>query len=250
MNGCAETELSSRIAQLGIPLRNGRYAIERKFIARGGSCDVCRGRDLLTNAMVVFKIYRSSIEFGRERYVLNRVKHPNVVAMVDNATITCRGRRVMIQPFAMNGDLMDNLQRFGGLESKLERAVGIQLIEGLEAIHAQHIIHRDLKPENILLDERFTPKICDFGVSGIDIKAALEKGSDGDVLELFPERFMSARIGTMSYMAPEVLKGELQTKAVDVWSLGVVLFILGVGHPPFRQARLSDDCYKLMINDR
>lgn len=98
--------------------------------------------------------------------------------------------------------------------------------------------HRDLKPENILLDENYNLKIADFGFS-----ARLD-GKDGT-------GFLKSSLGTEGYMAPEINeKKPYIGSAVDLFSAGIILFIMYTGHPPFHKALDNDPYYKLLITDR
>lgn len=106
-------------------------------------------------------------------------------------------------------------------ESKL-RLIMTQIVNGLKALHKQGIMHRDIKLENILVSKctsgRRTYKICDFGVS------MMVEG---------PDSFEELCIGTMRYMAPEMLENKSYNQKIDIWSLGVVFFTLTTGSMPF-----------------
>lgn len=91
-------------------------------------------------------------------------------------------------------------------------------------IHVNGVAHRDLKPENIMLDDDFNIRIADFGF------AAPIQGKDGS-------GFLRTSLGTQSYMAPEILlKEPYQGHVVDLFALGIILFIMYSGHPPFASA--------------
>ena len=105
-------------------------------------------------------------------------------------------------------------------------------------IHSQGIAHRDLKPENIMLDDEFNIRIADFGF------AAPIEGRDGSGT-------LKTQLGTQSYMAPEILAREAyQGHVVDLFALGIILFILYSGHPPFATADPRDPHYKLIASNR
>lgn len=94
------------------------------------------------------------------------------------------------------------------------------IVDSISYCHKMNIAHRDLKPENILYSTPDTDaiiKICDFGLAKVVSK----------------ENFMITACGTPSYMAPEVLKGKGYGNAVDFWSIGVLLYVLLCGYPPF-----------------
>jgi len=93
-----------------------------------------------------------------------------------------------------------------------------QIISAVEYCHRHKIVHRDLKPENVLLDENYNVKIADFGLSNIM--------TDGD--------FLKTSCGSPNYAAPEVINGKLYAgPEVDVWSCGVMLYVMLCGRLPF-----------------
>lgn len=112
------------------------------------------------------------------------------------------------------------------------------MLQGLHYIHSQGFSHRDLKPENILLDKNYDIKIVDFGF------ACPLEGRDGS-------GFNRSVIGTPGYMAPEILdKHPYQGQVVDLFAVGVILFIMLTQHPPFSMANSDDMYYKLLATQR
>lgn len=113
-----------------------------------------------------------------------------------------------------------------------------QMLQALHFSHSSGVAHRDLKPENILLDKNFNAKIADFGF------AAPVEGRDGS-------GFLHTVLGTQSYMAPEITSRQpYQGPVVDLFALGIILFILYSGHPPFAMAEARDPHYKLLATNR
>jgi serine/threonine protein kinase len=112
------------------------------------------------------------------------------------------------------------------------------MLQGVHYIHSKGFSHRDLKPENILLNKIYDIKIVDFGF------ACPLEGRDGSGTN-------RSQIGTPGYMAPEILgKQAYQGQVVDLFALGVILFILYSGHPPFGMAKDDDTYYKLLATNR
>ena len=112
------------------------------------------------------------------------------------------------------------------------------MLMGVHYIHSKGFSHRDLKPENILLDKMYDVKIVDFGF------ACPLEGRDGSGTN-------RSMIGTPGYMAPEILARQpYQGQVVDLFALGVILFILYSGHPPFSMANEEDNYYKLLATNR
>lgn len=134
---------------------------------------------------------------------------------------------LLVLEYCPGGELFDILYYTQKLSPIAARTYFVQLMQGLKACHDIGIVHRDIKPQNLLLGVHYELKIADFGLSFISSQR-------GD-LEL-----MKTGCGTRGYQAPEVLKREAYTKACDIFSCGVVLFILMTGYPPFEQAWRED----------
>jgi carbon catabolite-derepressing protein kinase len=116
------------------------------------------------------------------------------------------------------GELFNYIVATGRMPEPRARRFFQQLISGIEYSHKLKIVHRDLKPENVLLDDDLNVKIADFGLSN-EIK-------DGD--------FLKTSCGSPNYAAPEVIRGGLYTgPEIDVWSCGVILYVMLCGRLPF-----------------
>jgi len=107
-------------------------------------------------------------------------------------------------------------------------------LKSINYLHALGFAHRDLKPQNILLDDNYNLKIIDFGF----VCRLTGKSGSG---------FNTTKVGTPGYMAPELLsKSQYNGHVVDLFSLGVILFIMYSGRPPFTVASDTDDLYRLI----
>jgi len=133
--------------------------------------------------------------------------------------------------FAPGGEIFDILYYTSALEPILARTYFRQSIFGLEACHNAGVAHRDIKPQNLLLDSRFNIKLTDFGLSKVF-------ESDADAI------MSTTYVGTRGYQAPELLLDKPYDLACDIFSMGVVLFILITGYPPFEQAHYSDRWFR------
>lgn len=113
------------------------------------------------------------------------------------------------------------------------------MLQVLHYVHFNGVAHRDLKPENIMLDEKFNVRFADFGF------AAPLEGRDGS-------GFLRTNLGTTAYMAPElIMRQPYMGNAVDLFAIGIILFILYAGHPPFSSANPeSDPHYKLLCEGK
>jgi serine/threonine-protein kinase Chk2 len=159
--------------------------------------------------------------------VLMSVSHPNVLCLKD--TFNERDRVYLVLELAPEGELFNYIVMKQKLGEDECRKLFVQLFQGIKYLHERNIVHRDIKPENILMvDKDLHVKLADFGLAKI----------------IGEESFTTTLCGTPSYVAPEILADSKQrkyTKAVDVWSLGVVLYICLCGFPPFSDELYSRD---------
>ncbi|KAM4054883.1 kinase [Hirsutella rhossiliensis] len=159
--------------------------------------------------------------------VLMGVSHPNVLCLKD--TFNERDRVYLVLELAPEGELFNYIVMKQKLGEDETRRLFKQLFQGIKYLHERNIVHRDIKPENILVvDKNLSVKLADFGLAKI----------------IGEESFTTTLCGTPSYVAPEILADSKQrkyTKAVDIWSLGVVLYICLCGFPPFSDELYSRD---------
>lgn len=155
----------------------------------------------------------------QEIAVLMSVSHPNMLCLKD--TFDEEKAVYLVLELAVEGELFNWIVMKQKLTEEETRKVFIQLFQGVKYLHDRGIVHRDIKPENILLKDRdLYVKLADFGLAKI----------------IGEESFTTTLCGTPSYVAPEILedsKNRRYTRAVDIWSLGVVLYICLCGFPPF-----------------
>jgi len=138
----------------------------------------------------------------------------------------------------LGGELFDYVANSGAFEDKFCRHFFKQMLMGLHYLHSKGNAHRDLKPENVMLDNTGNIKIIDFGFT---CNIAGRNGSGMN----------QTGVGTPGYMAPEILmKQAYQSNVVDLFALGVILFIMKAGHPPFSLAKEDDTYYKLIATQR
>jgi len=142
---------------------------------------------------------------------------------------------LLVLEYAPRGELFDILYYTAALKEKVARTYFKQIINGLEAIHNANVVHRDLKPQNLLLDAKYNIKITDFGLSKII-------SSDAESV------MKTTYVGTRGYQAPELVLDRPYTSKCDIFSVGVILFILLTGYPPFEHAAKTDKWFKPLIN--
>ncbi|KAI3317968.1 Pkinase-domain-containing protein [Xylariaceae sp. AK1471] len=151
----------------------------------------------------------------REIEYLQLLRHPHIIKLY--SVIKTQNEIIMVLEYA-GGELFDYIVSHGKLDEQQARRFFQQMICAVEYCHRHKVVHRDLKPENLLLDDQLNVKIADFGLSNIM--------TDGN--------FLKTSCGSPNYAAPEVISGKLYAgPEVDVWSCGVILYVLLVGRLPF-----------------
>ncbi|XP_058818649.1 testis-specific serine/threonine-protein kinase 1-like [Topomyia yanbarensis] len=162
----------------------------------------------------------------RELKILGRIDHPNII---QTHSIMRRGGRVYIfMRLAERGDLLSYIRRHGALAEDQSRFWFYQMVDAIQYLHQMDIAHRDLKCENILISKNMNIKLSDFGFA----RNCIDETSNA----IFSKTFC----GSAAYAAPEIVGGKpYRPKAADLWSLGVVLFIMLNGTMPFDEKNLK-----------
>ncbi|KAH7400033.1 BcSNF1, Snf1-like protein kinase [Cadophora sp. MPI-SDFR-AT-0126] len=202
--------------------RIGAYQIIRT-LGEGSFGKVKLAVHRVTNQQVALKIIARKKLISRdmagrvEREIeyLQLLRHPHIIKLY--TVIKTQLEIIMVLEYA-GGELFDYIVQNGKMKEDEARRFFQQIICAVEYCHRHKIVHRDLKPENLLLDENLNVKIADFGLSNIM--------TDGN--------FLKTSCGSPNYAAPEVINGKLYAgPEVDVWSCGVILYVLLVGRLPF-----------------
>ncbi|KAF9661304.1 hypothetical protein SADUNF_Sadunf19G0054200 [Salix dunnii] len=207
-----------------------RYDFGR-LLGQGNFAKVYYGRNLITGQSVAIKaIDKEKVlkvglmdQIKREISIMRLVKHPNVLQLYE--VMATKNKIYFVIEYAKGGELFNKVAK-GRLKEDVARMYFQQLIRAIDFCHSRGVSHRDLKPENLLLDENGGLKVSDFGLSA----TAESNRQDG---------FLHTTCGTPAYVAPEVIyrKGYDGAKA-DIWSCGVILFVLLAGYLPFHDANL------------
>ena len=155
------------------------------------------------------------LSLRQEIDILCKLRHPNIIEMID--AFETKTDFCVVTEFAQ-GELFQILEDDQSLSEDVVRSIAIQLVDALQYLHSNRIIHRDMKPQNILIAANGTVKLCDFGFARAMSTATL---------------VLTSIKGTPLYMAPELVQEQPYTHSVDLWSLGVILYELFVGQPPF-----------------
>ncbi|XP_009366377.2 LOW QUALITY PROTEIN: CBL-interacting serine/threonine-protein kinase 8 [Pyrus x bretschneideri] len=208
----------------------GKYEVGRT-IGEGTFAKVKFAQNTETGESVAMKVLdRTTIikhkmvdQIKREISIMKLVRHPYVVRL--HEVLASRTKIYIILEFITGGELFDKIVHHGRLSEGEARRYFQQLIDGVDYCHSKGVYHRDLKPENLLLDSLRNLKISDFGLSALP-----EQGVS----------LLRTTCGTPNYVAPEVLSHKGYDGAVaDVWSCGVILYVLLAGYLPFDELDLT-----------
>jgi len=231
---------SVRGLKLGITL--GKGAFGRVKLGMNESTGQCFAMKFIKKKNPNFRL--SSLR--REVKCMQKINHPNVLNVLcvnENIQYPCRDGTMedcflIIMDHMPGGDLYDLVMYTGPMTEKLGRTLFKQLLDGLKAIHDCGITHRDIKPSNILIDQKFQLKHTDFGLAHI---------APEDTEDFYRYRMMRPRVGTRGYRAPELHFERIYTNKVDVFSLGVCLYIMLTKRQPFKKAHVEDRWYNAII---
>lgn len=208
----------------------GKYEVG-KIIGCGAFAKVYHGRNVRTGQSVAIKaVSKQKILRGgltahvkREISIMSRLRHPNIVKLYE--VLATKAKIYFVMEFAKGGELFAKISK-GRFSEQLSRRYFQQLISAVEYCHSRGVFHRDLKLENLLLDENWDLKISDFGLSAVKE-------------QIRPDGMLHTLCGTPAYVAPEILaKKGYDGAKVDMWSCGVVLFVLNAGYLPFNDPNL------------
>ncbi|CAD8117798.1 unnamed protein product [Paramecium sonneborni] len=199
------------------------YEIVKK-LGQGGFGEVYLVKHLQTENLRAAKVVlRKTInceeKLLEETEILKTLDHPNIVKVLE--IFADFKYYYIVTEYCQGGELLERIKTITNYNENLAGKYMKQIFSAIQYCHQKNIVHRDLKPENILFDSRDKDgnlKVIDFGAS--------EKMID--------QSFLTKKIGTPYYVAPEVLSDKGYDEKVDVWSCGVILYILLIGKPPFK----------------
>ncbi|XP_021723300.1 serine/threonine-protein kinase AtPK1/AtPK6-like [Chenopodium quinoa] len=166
-----------------------------------------------------------------ERDILTKIGHPFIVQL--RYSFQTKYRLYLVLDFINGGHLFFQLEKHGLFREDLARIYAAEIVSAVSHLHVNGIMHRDLKPENILLDADGHVVLTDFGLA----KEMEENGRSNSLC------------GTVEYMAPEIVLGKGHDKAADWWSVGVLIFEMLTGQPPFFGGN-RDKIQKKIIKDK
>ncbi|CAD6234940.1 unnamed protein product [Miscanthus lutarioriparius] len=192
------------------------------LVGEGSFGKVYKGRRKYTRQTVAMKFIlkhgktdKDIHNLRQEIEILRKLKHENIIEMID--AFETPQEFCVVTEFAQ-GELFEVLEDDKCLPEEQVQAIAKQLVKALYYLHSNRIIHRDMKPQNILIGKGSIVKLCDFGF-------ARAMSANTVVLRSIK--------GTPLYMAPELVREQPYNHTADLWSLGVILYELFVGQPPF-----------------
>ncbi|KDP38667.1 hypothetical protein JCGZ_04020 [Jatropha curcas] len=222
-------------------LLHGRYELGR-MLGHGTFAKVYHARNLQTGNSVAMKVVGKEkvIKVGmmeqvkREIAVMKMVKHPNIVEL--HEVMASKSKIYFAMELVRGGELFSKIAK-GRLREDVARVYFQQLISAIDFCHSRGVYHRDLKPENLLLDADGNLKVTDFGLSAFSE-------------HLKQDGLLHTTCGTPAYVAPEVIgkKGYDGAKA-DLWSCGVILYVLLAGFLPFQDDNIVSMYRKIYRGD-
>ncbi len=211
---------------------------KKNFLGEGAFASVYLVENRITESIRAMKIINKSAECTEqeEQEIINEINilramdHPNILKIFE--FYSNKDSYSIITEYCSGGELFNEIKENGPFDEKYSAFVMYQIFSAINYCHSMKIMHRDLKPENILIMDRNRNgfpriKICDFGTSLMVEKGGIQKKI----------------VGSSYYIAPEVLKNNYNEKC-DIWSCGVILYILLSGKPPFN----GDDDNEVMAN--
>ncbi|XP_023522624.1 CBL-interacting serine/threonine-protein kinase 6-like, partial [Cucurbita pepo subsp. pepo] len=207
-------------------LLDGKYEFGR-LLGHGTFAKVYHARNLQTGKNVAMKVVGKEkiIKIGmmeqikREISVMKMVKHPNIVEL--HEVMASKSKIYFAMELVRGGELFSKIVK-GRLREDVARVYFQQLISAIDFCHSRGVYHRDLKPENLLLDQDGNLKVTDFGLTAFSE-------------HLKQDGLLHTTCGTPAYVAPEVIgKQGYDGAKADLWSCGVILYVLLAGYLPFQ----------------
>lgn len=200
------------------------YDIEKKKLGEGSYGSVSKAKNKTTNAhravKSIAKQQMKNLErFKQEIAIMKMMDHPNIIKLYE--TFGDHRNIYLVMEVCLGGELFDRIIEVGHFTEVQAAIIMQQIIRAVYYMHQNSICHRDLKPENFLFTskdsiEKNTLKIIDFGLS----------------CKFSPGQNLTTKAGTPYYVAPQVLDGRYDELS-DIWSVGVIMFVLIAGYPPF-----------------
>jgi eukaryotic-like serine/threonine-protein kinase len=233
---------------VGAGTKLGRYEIRSK-IGEGGMGEVYLAQDTKLDRRVAIKFLPERLaadEEARKRLVREartaaRLDHPNICAIHEVSEED--GLSFIVMQY-LDGETLDARIKRKPLDLAESLSISTQAADALSAAHSQGIIHRDVKPANIMITARGEAKVMDFGLARVITTAA---GSEAETQSLLTTP--GTILGTVPYMSPEQVRGEVLDARSDIFSFGVVLYEMLSGHQPFANRSAAETISAILTQE-
>jgi serine/threonine-protein kinase len=211
-----------------------------EIVGRGGMGIVYKALDVNLDRTVAVKVINAEMRddpmfverFRHEARIQAALNHPNIAMLFD--FLVWNNSPVAVMELIEGETLQHRLQRSGPIPAHVAIPIAVQALRGVAAGHRRGIIHRDLKPANLMVTDEGVVKVTDFGIAKIQNSTGLTQ--------------MSTRVGSSPYMSPEQILGRPVDARTDIYAMGVTLYELLCGRPPF-QAKTSFEIESAHVSD-
>ena len=226
----------------------GQYEVVR-LIGEGGMGRVFLARDPMLDRHVAVKVLSSSAPLGeevarfeREAKALAALDHPNILSIHEFGRV---GSTPYVVMELLDGRNLRELIGEGPMQYRPVVRYAMEIAQGLAAAHEKNIVHRDLKPENIFITRGDHVKIVDFGLANVRVHQPAAGTSASKTVLTAP----GSVIGTVGYMAPEQVRGEIADHRADIFTFGAVLFEMLTARRPFEEPTMVETLHAILKSD-
>ena len=245
-----KTDILSNDYEKAIP---GHYKLV-ELLGRGGMAEVFRAKDARLDRSVAIKFLNSEFRkdpermrrFNQEARAVSALNHPNIIVIHDVGEN--EGIQYIVTEFIDGETLSSRISR-GAMPLHEAVEIAIQVASALAASHRAGIVHRDVKPDNVMIRRDGVVKVLDFGLAKESIDPALNN-VDANAMTLDKALTSPGLIlGTPQYMSPEQARGRQLDARTDIFSLGIIIFEMAAGRPPFSGGSMVDVIASIISKD-
>jgi len=231
-----------------------RYRILEKLGA-GGMGEVYLAEDIRLGRKIALKLLAHEFtqnrdrlsRFDQEAYAASALNHPNIITIYEMGDEG--GRHYIATEFVDGVTLRKRLSSRVPMDLLEILDIAIQVAGALEEAHAAGIVHRDIKPENIMIRRNGHVKVLDFGLAKLTERPVSDQTDAEAITRALVQTDAGVVLGTSQYMSPEQARGKPIDGRTDIWSLGIVLYEMAAGRPPFAGETKTDVIVAIAKND-